>query len=396
LLPRRSEKKRAPLHTAETAILSLVALGWLIQALRAYFGMRRVPRLTQVAPLAGNDLPRISVLFAARDEAEKLPRALASLLALDYPDYEIVAVDDRSTDATPRILDECARTNPRLQIVHIRELPPGWLGKPHALEAAYQRATGDWLVFTDADVRFAPDLLRRALALAERERWDHLTLLARIEMRGFWETVAVTYFNFSFIFGFQPWRVANPRSGAYMGVGAFQLLRRSVYDAIGTHRRLAMEVVDDMKLGKLVKEGGYRSGVASSEDMVQVRWQEGFFNIVRGVTKNMFAAMGFSIARTFASIFLLFLISILPFLALGFAHGPARVAAGISAFIAVVIHGQLTRETGASPLYGLAHPLGALIFAYMIVRSMVLTLWRGGIIWRDTFYPLKELRKGSV
>jgi hypothetical protein len=157
-----------------------------------------------------------------------------------------------------------------------------------------------------------------------------------------------------------------------------------------------MEVVDDMKLGKLVKEGGYRSGIASSEDMVQVRWQEGFFNIVRGVTKNMFAAMGFSIARTFASIFLLFLISILPFLALGFAHGPARVAAGISAFIAVVIHGQLTRETGASPLYGLAHPLGALIFAYMIVRSMVLTLWRGGIIWRDTFYPLKELRKGSV
>jgi glycosyltransferase involved in cell wall biosynthesis len=384
------------LHTAETAILGLLALGWLIQGLRAYLGMRRVPRLTQVAPLTGRNLPRISVVFAARDEAEKLPQALASLLALDYPDYEIVAVDDRSTDATPQILEECARTHGFLRIVHIRELPPGWLGKPHALEAAYPHATGDWLVFTDADVRFAPDVLRRALALAEQKRWDHLTLLARIEMRGFWETIAVTYFTFSFILGFQPWRVSDPRSGSYIGVGAFQLLRRSVYDAIGTHRRLAMEVVDDMKLGKLVKEGGYRSGIASSDELVQVRWQEGFLSVVRGVTKNMFAGMGFSVARTFAGVFLLFLISVLPFLALGFAHGPALAAAGVSAAIAIIIHGQMAREAGASPLYGLAHPLGALIFIYMILRSMVVTLWRGGIVWRGTFYPLKELRKGSV
>ena len=359
--------------------------------------MRSLPHLGRVAPLEGADVPYVSILFAARDEAEKLPAALESMLALDYPNLEIVAVNDRSRDSTGAILDDFARRDPRLRAVHITDLPPGWLGKPHALEAAYEHSCGDWLVFTDADVHFSADVLRRALALAGERGCDHLTLLAKVVMHGFWETTALSFFGFVFVFGNEPWRVSDPHAPrSYVGIGAFQLLRRAAYQDIGTHRRLALEVVDDMKLAKLVKLSGRVSCAGAADGLVRVRWQDGFKNLVRGVTKNMFAALGFSVPLAlFVSVAIL-LISFVPFARLFFATGAARAAAGVAALAAVLLEGDLAHEGGASRLYGLTHPLGALIFAWMVLRSMIVTLWRGGIVWRDTFYPLDELRRGMA
>ncbi len=142
-----------------SALIGVIALVCVVQALRSYLGMKKLPRIACVPPLPKEGCPKVSVLFAARDEAEKLPRALASLLTQDYPDYEVVAVDDRSRDATGKILEEFAQTHSRLKLVHVAELPPGWVGKPHALQQAYEHTTGEWLIFTDADVRFSPDLL---------------------------------------------------------------------------------------------------------------------------------------------------------------------------------------------------------------------------------------------
>ncbi len=384
------------LQTIGTAFLELIALFWLVQGFRAFRGMSSIPQLADVKPREGSDWPRLSILFAARDEAEKLPAALASMLAQDYPNYEVIAVNDRSSDATPEILDALARRHAHLKVLHVRELPEGWLGKPHALELAYRQASGDWLVFTDADVRFAPDLLRRAMSLAQAKRWDHLSLLALIDLFSFWETVAVVYLGVGFVFGVQPWRVSDPDTGSYMGVGAFQLLRRSAYEAIGTHRRLAMEVVDDMKLGKLVKHGGFRSGVASSDTFIRLRWQNGLGDLINGLTKNLFAAFGYNVWGALFGIFGIFAISILPFLALPFTSGVARIAAAISVILALALHVALTLPARISPLYAFTHPLGAAIACYMLLRSMVVTLWQRGVIWRDTFYPLDELKRGVV
>ena len=347
-------------------------------------------------PLANEGCPRVSVLVAARDEAEKLPCALASLLTQDYANYEVIAVDDRSHDTTGKILDEFVQTHSRLKVVHVTELPPGWLGKPHALQQAYEHSTGEWLIFTDADVRFAPDLVSRALQLMKEKGWDHLTLLGQLELVGFWEKTATTYFGVGFAFGVEPWRVHDPRSRRYMGAGYFQLLRRSAYEAIGTHRRLAMEVVDDMKLGKLVKLGGFRSGVAIAEDHIRLRWNEGLGEMIRGVTKNLFAVGGYSVLRTVGSVLAIIVISVLPFVALAVARGLAQLFAGVAAATAVAMHSWAARSNRVSVLYGLTHPLGALIFCYMLLRSMVVTLWRGGVVWRDTFYPLEGLRRGQV
>jgi len=382
-------------HIFATIWFALTAIFWIVSTVMTYFGMKSIPSLTGIASFAGPNFPRISILFAARDEEEKMPQALASLLKLNYPNYEVIAVDDRSTDATGKILDEFAARDARLKAIHVTELPQGWLGKPHALATAYEKASGEWLVFTDADVRFAPDLLRRAFAVVEQERADHLTLLVRLDLRGFWEPVALGYLGACFAL-MRPWKTKEPKSKAYMGVGAFQMIRRAAYEAIGTHKRLAMEVVDDMKLGKLVKVGGFRSIVAPSEDLVHVRWQEGFGNIIKGLTKNMFAGMQFNEVMAVAVACNTLLLSFVPVLGVIFARGTAQIAAAVAVIAAMVFEAMLMPRAKASRWFGVTHALGALVIVYIILRSMVVTLGRGGVVWRGTFYPLEELRRGQV
>src|SRR5208282_4169484 len=201
-------------HAAFTALLGAVACAWVALAAQAALGIRRVPRLSWVAPLADGALPSVSLLVSARDEAEKMPAALRSMLALDYPSYEVIVVDDRSGDATAEILREFAATCKHLQAIRVDELPAGWLGKPHGLETAYERSRGEWLVFTDADVRYEPKVLRLAVSLALERGYDHLTLFPHMEMSGFWEKTVLTFFGVSFLLYTRPWSVPDPASSA--------------------------------------------------------------------------------------------------------------------------------------------------------------------------------------
>ena len=191
-------------------------------------------------------------------------------------------------------------------------------------------------------------------------------------------------------------RVSNPNSRAYIGIGAFQLVRRSAYEACGTHERLRMEVVDDIKLGKILKLGGYRSCVGIAVGFVAVRWQSGFRNLIRGVTKNFFAGLNYSVPLAVAAIVSMLLTNFAPFAAVIFGHGWVRILAGISVAIAMLFHVLVDLGAKISPLYALTHPIGALIFCWMILRSVVVTLWDGGVTWRDTFYKLSDLKKGVV
>jgi glycosyltransferase involved in cell wall biosynthesis len=431
------------MHLLVLLLFGFIAFFWVFHGLRVAWGLLRLPWLKDFAPLADTDCPRITLIFAARDEEEKLPAALATLAAIDYPHLEIIAVDDRSADATGRILEEFALTGlktghynglgdggdmgiglaglktgaytgagagagtgayigggerraERFRVVHVRELPAGWLGKPHALQKAYESSTGEWLLFTDADVRFAPDALRRAMAVVQSKKLDHLTLFGDVEMVGFWETVVLTFFGLAMHVANDPYRVSNPHSRAYMGVGAFQLIKRSAYEASGTHRRLAMEVVDDMKLGKLVKQAGLRSGVGIAQEAVVVRWHAGVGNLIRGVTKNFFAALDYNLTFVTAAICGMLLTNVAPFVGLVFGHGWVWIFSGVAVVIALGFHVGVDLVMRVSPFYALTHPLGAVLFSYMLLRSTVVTLWQGGVTWRGTFYPLKELRRGVV
>jgi glycosyltransferase involved in cell wall biosynthesis len=364
--------------------------------LRVALNALRLPWLKDYVAADYAGCPSVSLMFAARDEEEKLPLALETLRQIDYPKLEVIAVNDRSSDRTTEILKEAAGRDPRLKVLNVEALPGGWLGKPHALQRAYEASSGDWLLFTDADVRFRPDAIRRAITLAKAKELDHLTLMSDVVMHGFWEKTILTFFGLGFYLATNPRSVSDPRSRSYMGIGAFQLVKRTAYEASGTHRRLAMEVIDDMKLGKIVKRAGFRSGAGIGQKFVTVRWHAGIGNIARGVTKNFFAAAEFKLPVVALQLTGLFFVNILPFLALPFVHGWTLALATGSALAAMGFHAGTAMAMRASPLYALTHPIGAAIFSYMLLRSTVITIAQGGIVWRETFYPLEQLRRGVV
>jgi len=383
-------------HIVGLLLFGLIALFWAFRGLRVAYGALRLPWIKDFGPAADRDCPQISLIFAARDEEEKLPAALATLTAIDYPNLEVIAVNDRSQDRTGKILDEFALEHERLRAAHVDSLPAGWLGKTHALQTGYERSTGEWLLFTDADVRFAPDLIRRSVSLMNEHRLDHLTLFGDVDMEGFWEKVLITFFGLAFHVATDPYRVTNPDSWTYVGVGAFQLLKRSAYQAAGTHRRLAMEVVDDMKLGKIVKQAGFRSSVGLAQEGVVVRWHAGLGNLINGVTKNFFAAVGYNLSLAVLAVVGMLLLNVAPFIAIFISHGWIRLLAVAAVVIALGFHVGVDVVMRVSPLYALTHPIGAVLFCYMLLRSTAVTLWNGGVTWRDTFYPLDELKRGVV
>jgi hypothetical protein len=384
------------MHVLAVLFFGFIASAWILYGSKVAYGDLRLPWVKDFAPLRDDECPPISIIFAARNEEEKLASALATLVAIDYPNLQIIAVDDRSTDATARILDEFDTRHLRLKAVHIKELPPGWLGKPHALLKGYDVSTGELIVFTDADVKFTADSLRRIVGLFRAQKLDHLALLGDVERSGFWDTVLISFFAMGFQFATDPYSVSNPNSRSYVGVGAFQMLRREAYEACGTHRRLAMEVVDDMKLGKIVKLARLRSAVAVATSFVSVAWHLGLDNLVRGTEKNFFAGAQFRISTAAQQILGLLVMNVLPLFGVIFGNGWMRALAAVALVAGMAFHFGVDLVMRISPLYCLTLPLGALIFSYMILRSTVVTVRQGGIVWRDTFYPLDELRRGLV
>ena len=378
----------------------ILALAWFSRIAEAAIG---VPSIADISKPHWDNQPshhpRVSIIVPACNEEEDIEQGLSGLLALDYLNYEVIAVNDRSTDHTGEIMDRVAASpaaHGRLRVVHVTELPPGWLGKTHAMWSAGLQAGGDWLLFTDADVLFKPDVLRRALAYAEAENADHVVLFPRIIMKRPGEKMMIAFFQTLFTFGHRPWRVADPETKDHMGVGAFNLVRRTAYEAVGTYKALRMEVLDDMKLGKVLKNARFRQRNVFGDDLISVRWAKGAMGVVDNLTKNFFAVLSFQWWRTVASVFGLFFLNLGPFLGVWLAHGWARVPYLVALGSMFLIYLGMSLKSSIPPYYFLLHPISTMMFEYTLIRSMVLTLRDDGVTWRGTKYPLEELRKGVV
>lgn len=374
---------------------------WLSRLSGAAFGMRKVPDITRPEwsrrPATATGDARVSIIVPARNEAAEIERALTSLVGIDYPNFEIIAVDDRSSDATGAIMERVAASaGGRLRIIHVHDLPPDWLGKTHAMWLAASEATGEWLLFTDADVIFKPDALLRAILYAEHERADHVVLFPRMIMKRAGERMMIAFFQTLFVFGHRPWKVADPKAKDHMGVGAFNLIRANCYKAIGTYQRLRMEVLDDMKLGKLVKESGFAQRNVFGEDLISIRWAAGAMGVVNNLTKNFFAVLSYRWPLALISCCGLLLLNLVPFLGAAFLHGSARVGYGVALLSMFAIYLGMSRKSDIPAHYFLLHPVSTILFVYTMLRSMLLTLGRGGVTWRGTFYPIAALRRGMV
>jgi glycosyltransferase involved in cell wall biosynthesis len=355
-------------------------------------GNRAIGFLKQVPFTLNDPGSRVSVIIPARNEERNIQEALQSVLNQDYGDIEVIVIDDRSTDGTGPILDSIAQANPRLRIFHLTDLPPGWLGKNYALYSGAQQATGELLLFTDADIVMHPSAVRKAVGYLVAQQLDHLTITPEVRMPGVLMEVFVGAFTVFFSLYARPWRAKDPKSKRFIGIGGFNLVRKGVYRSVGTHQAIAMRPDDDMKLGKLIKLGGHRQEVLFGREMLEVEWYPSVRDMIDGLMKNAFAGVDYSVLAIVAASIAQSLLNIWPFFGLFLTHGSTRILNAVIVLLILLICWDSARFHNSRRWYGIGFPISTLLFIYILWRSMLLTFLNNGIRWRGTHYPLAELK----
>jgi glycosyltransferase involved in cell wall biosynthesis len=383
----------------------LMALSWLQRSLMALRGMASVLDLTAtekvlLPALPENDDPDVTVIVPARDEQDSIDATLESLLRSENIRAQIVAIDDRSQDHTGELMDAVASRSHNfpntIEVIHNRESAPGWLGKPYALSLGVARARAPWLLFTDGDVTFAPEALELALRTATTTGADHFVLVPTLTHEGVLAAGVQGSIQALGQWVARMWKVQDPGAKDFFGVGGFNLLRADALEAFGGMERLRMEIVEDVSLGWLVKkELRRKSMMVLGPGLVKIAWIRGPLEIVRLLEKNAFAGHRYRIASTVAASVLLCLQAVVPLLAL--AAGTWGVVACVTLYISVAISFYANRKlNGISPWLAIFYAPTALILAWSFLRSMFLTIKRGGVSWRGTLYPLAELKRAKI
>ena len=377
----------------------LLAIGWSWQLAQWLLNIPRLANLNRVSlPILPASLtPQLTVVVPACNEEESIEATLRSLLASEQIRLQIVAVDDRSTDQTGEIMERIAvqilnnHLENALQVIHIDKLSPNWLGKPHALATAASLAQSDWILFTDGDVLFAPQALNLALRYALAEEVDHLVLMPDWITRTHGEAAMHGAMHALSAWTMRLWRISDPKTRDFLGVGAFNLVRRSTYEALGGFSALRMEVLEDLRFGWKLKRAGYRQRVVLGPGLAAVRWSQGAWGVVRNLEKNLFALYRY---RTFTALFACFgLLIQIAWPILGIAAGGWARAAGILTYAAIAgLFVASRRVTRVAPGYAVFFPVAAGLFLFAHLRSISMTLLRGGVVWRGTHYSLRELR----
>ncbi len=357
-----------------------------------------IPKLPAMSDTA--TLPRLSVVVPARDEGSAIGRAVGSLLAQDYPDLEVIVVDDRSSDATGDVLRELAEKDRRLMALRVDELPAGWLGKNHALWRGAERANGEWLLFTDADVVFAPGALRQTVAYAAAEGLDHLTLTPRLVARGVALRAFVAFFGYAFVALWGAYLANDPKSKRGVGIGAFNLLRRSAYERIGTMRALSLRPDDDIRLGRRLRGFGFRQRVLNGNELLSIEWYPSLGAAISGLEKSMYSSLEYRVVDAAGVLLYLSATMVWPFVGVLLLGGIDRVLLAIvvvclvAALLETYRQSMSLRLTPAALVVAVLLPFSAACFGWAIVRSVYLAETRG-VRWRGTTYPLSLLRAQS-
>jgi chlorobactene glucosyltransferase len=379
---------------------ALVAAPYWAAPVGMVLGGRPRPSITEWEPLPEDRSPFVSIIVPARNEAANIARCVASILSSKYPRFEVIVVDDRSTDATGNVARAVAPSDSRLKVIAGAELPAGWFGKTWACWQGYEAAKGELLLFTDADTWHGPMLLPRAVAMMTERRVDLVSLLQRQEMRSFWERMIQPLFLAAGGLLIQLLaggigrinRNRNPRMA--VANGQFILVTRGSYEAVGGHRKIAGSVVEDLKLAITYLKAGRRHFLAFANEDMSTRMYESLGAIVEGWSKNVFMALleGYdSVAKAYALALLVLTLPLLalspvPALALGIrSHSAALVAFGAAAYVGETLMVALILWYVREPLgYALLHPLGAAVQVWILVRAM----WRGPrrIEWRGRTY----------
>jgi chlorobactene glucosyltransferase len=344
--------------------------------------------------------PRVSVCIPARNEERNIRACVEAMLSQDYPDLEVIVLDDRSTDATPEILAELAARDSRLRPITGFDLPPGWAGKPHALHQAAMAAAGEWLCFVDADTFVAREALSSCYAKAVEMDADMFTIMTFQTLRSFWEKAVMPLVMTSLSVGFSPRKVNDPHRRDAIANGQFILIKRAVYDAIGGHAGVKDQIVEDKALAEQVKWNGYRLVVADGMQVARTRMYTSLPEIWEGWTKNIYLGLRDQRSLLFLGVFgiLVTVITALflplwPLLGyIWYVNGGGLLALGVIleslALWAVLLYFRARAAIGSkiSPWYALTTPLGAGIFGAMMFVSAWKVIARKGVTWKGRTY----------
>jgi glycosyltransferase involved in cell wall biosynthesis len=358
-------------------------------------GHRSTKYLNDASCVQGAYVPRVSVIVPARNEEKKIREALQSVMSMDYPNLEIIVLNDRSTDQTGAILAEMT-ADARLRVVSITDLPAGWLGKNYALYQGTEKASGELLLFTDADVVMDPSTLARAVSHLKANHLHHVAVMPAVRLPGLALRLFCSTFGVFFSGYMRHWKANDPASKSFIGVGAFNLVTTEAYKASGTHRAIAMRPDDDIKLGKLLKKAGYRQEMLYGMGLLTVVWYSSMRELIEGLMKNFFAGLEYSVPISIGAGLAILMLNVWPFVAIVAVSGVARTLYTLAVIVMLVFISDGNRFYGWPWWYAFAHPLSAVLFVYILWKSLALTLWTGGINWRGTHYPLKLLRANRV
>ncbi len=371
-----------------------IASAWCVRVTDLSRNLGVLPDLTQPEwDITPQGMPSLVVVVPARDEEKSIAATMDALLVADYRNLQIVAVDDRSTDRTGEILDEYAVLYAdRLKVIHVAELADGWLGKTFAMQLAMEETESEYVLFTDADVLFSPSILRRALAYAEITRAAHLVVMPTMEVKSRGEGIVLGFFQVLGMWAVRPWRVPDPKAKRdAIGVGAFNMVRRQALMSIGGLEPQRLVVLEDIALGRRFKAAGLPQRVAVAPLLVLVHWASGARGLMQVMTKNIFSGVNFRPLLMLGACLWIVVFCLAPLA--GFAWWPTVLPAVLVACSMTVAYRTMGAMSRIDARYGWLYPLGAMAFLYAMLRSMAVVWWQGGVRWRGTHYPLKELRQ---
>jgi glycosyltransferase involved in cell wall biosynthesis len=383
----------------ETTIIVLCGF-WTLGFLYLFWARLRVPQFHRLQFSEAKDWPLLSVIIPACNEAANIESAVESLLGQNYPNLEVILINDRSRDGTAEIIDRLALGDGRIRSLHVGTLPDGWLGKVHALDRGVQLAEGDWFLFTDADVHFAAGTLRRAVGWAIDNRIDHLALAPLAVQGSFLLDIVVHTFMLLFLIGTRAAGINRPASRAFAGVGAFNLVRRSAFQRTLGFSWLRLEPCDDVGLGLMIKRTGGRSFFAFAQKHLTVVWYPTVAAMFKGLEKNLFGSTAnyhwwLMLINTFG----LFALALAPGLAVVGGLIESRGTLIAPGLTAVTAHWAFSlcaiRQPWRSRFSLLFAPVGLMMIGAMMVHAGWKCLSHGGIDWRGTRYPLEQLRAGQ-
>lgn len=361
--------------------------------LEVSLGMRRMVTLDNVPPLQQENVPKVSVIIPACNEAATIEPALKSILEMDYANLEVITVNDRSVDRTGAVLEQMQKQYPSLQVYDISVLPEGWLGKNHALQYGAERAQGEYLLFTDADIIMEKSSLARAMHHMLENKMDHMSMFFKSIASGGLLNALILDAGIGLMLLLKPWKAKDPNSKRYMGVGAFNLVKSDVYRKIDGHRTIAMHPIDDVMLGNVIKHRGFSQDCLLGHNFIKAEWYVDVRDFINGLMKNTFAFCNYNMANVLFGVLIVVVINILPLFAIFFTSGITRGLFGAAVMVRILSFAGGFSYTGINPWYSVWALVTPYVFIYITLKAAITTSINRGITWRGTYYSLDELKR---